>query len=141
MLHLKKLSPVGKGAPTVRMNLDTLYSVGVFDNDGEMSVTIPKSGLYQSVMILDTDGYTPFFLTAPGVYPIKHESKTLFVAVRTVIKDRHSEASFKEAIAAQAGIKVEGHGSKAYMMPAYNQEQLHKLTAEYNKKMLAAGIA
>jgi len=140
MLHLKKLSPIGNKAPTIRMNLDTLYSVGVYDNDGDMTVTIPKSGIYQSIMILDTDGYTPFFLTAPGVYPIKHKSKTLFVAVRTVIKDRHSEESFKEAYAAQVGIKVEGGGSNSYISPPYNQEQLHKLTAQYNKKMLAAGI-
>jgi hypothetical protein len=141
MLHLKKLSPVGNKAPTIRMNLDTLYSVGVYDNDGEMTITIPESGIYQSIMILDTDGYTPFFFTTPGVYPIKHKSDTLFVAVRTVIKDRHSEKSYKEAFAAQAGIKVEGNGNKGYVMPAYNQEQLHKLTAEYNKKMLESGIS
>ncbi len=141
MLHLKKLSPIGNKAPTIRMNLDTLYSVGVYDNDGEMTITIPESGLYQTIMILDTDGYTPFFLSAPGVYPIKHKSETLFVAVRTVVKDRHSEDSFKEAIAAQAGIKVVGNGSDEYVMPAYNQEQLHALTAEYNKKILESGIA
>jgi len=140
MLHLKKLSPIGNKAPTIRMNLDTLYSVGVYDNDGEMTITIPESGLYQTIMILDTDGYTPFFLSAPGVYPIKHKSEILFVAVRTVVKDRHSEDSFKEAIAAQAGIKVVGNGSDEYVMPAYNQEQLHALTAEYNKKILEAKI-
>jgi hypothetical protein len=141
MLHLDKLSPIGNKAPTIRMNLDTLYSVGVYDNDGDMTITIPESDLYQSIMILDTDGYTPFFLSVPGVYPIKHRSKTLFVAVRTVIKNRHSEESFKEAYAAQAGIKVEGNGSGNYVAPNYNQEQLHKLTAEYNKKMLDSGIA
>lgn len=140
LLHLEKLSPIGNKAPTIRMNLDTLYSVGVYDNDGDMTLTIPKSGLSQSVMILSTDGYTPFFFAEPGVYPIKHKSKTLFFAVRTSVKDRHSEASFKEAYAAQAGIKVEGNGPKLYVMPLYDQEQLHKLTAEYNKQFLAAGI-
>ena len=50
MLHLEKLSPVGQDAPTIRMNLDTLYSVGVYDNDGEMTVTIPESNLYQSFL-------------------------------------------------------------------------------------------
>jgi hypothetical protein len=141
MLHLEKLSPVGQDAPTIRMNLDTLYSVGVYDNVGEMTVTIPESNLYQSMMIMDTDGYTPFFLTEPGVYPIKHQSETLFIAVRTGVENRHDEESFKSAIAAQAGIKVEGYGTKPYVAPAYNQEQLHKLTAEYNKKILAAGVS
>ena len=134
MHHLKELSPIGNKAPTIRMNLDTLYSVGVYDNDGDMTITIPETGLYQSIMILDTDGYTPFFLSAPGVYLIKHDSKTLFVAVRTVVKDRNSKASFAKAHKAQAGIKVEGNGSKSYVMPAYNQNQLHKLTADYNNK-------
>ena len=141
MLHLKELSPIGNKAPTIRMNLDTLYSVGVYDNDGDMTITIPESGLYQSIMILDTDGYTPFFLYKPGTYTIKHASKTLFVAVRTVVKDRHAKASFEKAYAAQKGIKVVGNGPSTYTMPAYDQKQLHKLTTEYNAKMLKAGIA
>ncbi len=131
MMHLDKLSPIGNTAPTIRMNLDTLYSVGVFDNSqGEMTVAIPDSGIDQSIMIMDTDGYTPYWLTLPGVYAIKHSSKTLFILARTVVKNRHSEDSFNKAYAAQAGIKIEGYGPKKYIMPAYNQEQLHKLTAE-----------
>jgi hypothetical protein len=140
MLHEKKLSPVGPDAPTIRMNMDTLYSVGVYDNDGSMTVTIPASKLYQTVMILDTDGYTPFFLTDPGTHEIKHETKTLFIAVRTGITDRNSKASFEEAYKAQAGIDVAGNGPKNYVAPNYNNEQLHALTAEYNKNMLAAKI-
>jgi hypothetical protein len=141
LLHLKELSPIGKDAPTIRMNLDTLYSVGVYDNDGEMTITIPETSLYQSIMVLDTDGFTPFFLSAPGVYSVKHSSETLFVGVRTGVEDRHSEASFQQAHAAQAGVTVKGNGSKPYQMPAYNQEQLHQLTAEYNTKMLESGIS
>lgn len=140
MLHEKKLSPVGPDAPTIRMNLDTLYSVGVYDNDGSMTLTIPESDVYQSVMIMDTDGYTPFFIAEPGTHKIEHKSKTLFFAVRTGIKDRHSKASFEEAYKAQKGLKVEGNGPGKYVMPAYKQDQLHKLTAEYNKKILEAGI-
>ncbi len=130
MLHLEELSPIGPDAPTIRMNLDTLYSVGVYDNDGEMSVTIPDSDLYQTVMILDTDGYTPFFLSEPGTHLVKHDSDYLFIAVRTGIEDRHDEASFEEAYVVQEGIKVEGNGTKPYVMPAFDQEQLHALTAE-----------
>jgi hypothetical protein len=140
MLHLDKLSPAGPSAPTIRMNLDTLYSVGVYDNDGELLITIPESDVYQSIMILDTDGYTPFYLTEPGQYSIEHDSETLFVAVRTGVTDRHSKESFEKAYKAQEGIKVERHEPEKYVMPNYDQEQLHGLTAEYNKKMLAAGI-
>lgn len=141
MLHRTELSPIGPDAPTIRMNLDTLYSVGVYSNDGEMSVTIPESGIYQSVMVLDTDGYTPFFFTSPGTHKMKNDSEYLFVAVRTVVKDRNSKESFEQAYAAQKGIKVEGNGDKPYVMPAFNQKQLHALTAEYNKKMLESKIS
>ena len=116
MMHLKELSPIGHDAPTIRMNLDTLYSIGVYDNDGEMEVTIPESDLYQSIMIVDTDGYTPFFSTEAGTYKIEHESETLFVAVRTGVEDRLSEDSFKAAYAAQEGIKVEGYGDGNYVI-------------------------
>jgi hypothetical protein len=140
MLHLKELSPTGPDAPTIRMNLDTLYSVGVYDNDGSMLVSMAESDVYQSIMILDTDGYTPYFITEPGEYVIEHDSETLFIAIRTGVDDRHSQDSYERAHAAQTGIKVERHGSGAYVMPPYDQEQLHALTAEYNQKMLAAKI-
>jgi len=47
IVHREELSPTGSDAPTIRMNLDTLYSIGVYDNGGDMSLTIPDSGLYQ----------------------------------------------------------------------------------------------
>jgi len=142
LLHLTELSPIGPDAPTIRMNLDTLYSVGVFDNTvgGGLTVTVQESGLYQSVMILDTDGYTPFFFTEPGVYHVKHASRTLFIGVRTMVKDRHDKASFALAHVAQKGVTVSGGGSTPYVAPAFNQEQLKALTAEYNNTALAGGI-
>ena len=140
MAHRKELSPIGPDAPTIRMNLDTLYSVGVFNNDGEMTLTLPDTDVYQSAMIIDTDGYTPFFFVEPGTYTLKHDSEYLFIAVRTGVKDRHSEASFEEAYTAQEGIKVEGHGTRPYVMPPYDQDQLHALTAEYNEKIMESGI-
>ena len=149
MLHRTELSPVGPDAPTIRMNLDTLYSVGVYHNDGEMSVTIPESGLYQSIMILDTDGYTPFFFAEPGTFPVKNESEYLMIAVRTVVKDRHNKASFEEAYAAQKGIKVEGNGSETYVMPpqpaAFDQVRCSSLTcvlpSPYVKEMPDSSIS
>jgi hypothetical protein len=140
MLHLKELSPTGPDAPTIRMNLDTLYSVGIYDHDGSMLVSMAESDVYQSIMILDTDGYTPYFMTEPGEYAIEIDSDFMFIAIRTGVEDRHSPESFERAHAAQSGITVEGHGSDAYVMPSYDQEQLHELTAEYNQKMLAAKI-
>ena len=141
MVHLKDLSPIGPDAPTIRMNLDTLYSVGVYNNDGEMTLTLPETDIYQSAMILDTDGYTPFFFVGPGTYKLEHDSEYLFIGIRTIVKDRHDQSSFEAAYEAQKGVKVEGHGSKPYVMPPYNQQQLHALTAEYNKKMLESGIS
>lgn len=141
MVHRKQLSPIGPDAPTIRMNLDTLYSVGVYNNDGEMTLTLPETDVYQSAMVLDTDGYTPFFFVEPGNYTLKHDSEYLFIAIRTGVKDRHSKASFEEAYEAQKGVMVEGYGPKPYVMPPYDQEQLHALTAEYNNKMLESGIS
>ena len=141
MAHRKELAPIGPDAPTIRMNLDTLYSVGVYNNDGEMTLTLPETDVYQSAMIIDTDGYTPFFFVEPGTYTLRHDSEYLFIAIRTGVKDRHSKASFEEAYKAQEGVKVEGHGSKPYVMPPYDQKQLHALTAEYNEKMLESGIS
>lgn len=140
LLHLKKLSPIGNSAPTIRMNLDTLYSVGVFDNDGEMTVTMRESNIYQSIIVIDEAGYTPFFFTKPGTYQIKHKSKSLVIGARTMVKDRHSKHSFEEAHEAQKGVQVSGYGSGDYVMPAYDQVELHKLTSIYKEKMLTIGI-
>jgi hypothetical protein len=51
--YLKELSPVGPNSPTIRMNRDTLYSVGEFRNMGEITVTLPESDQFQSVIVID----------------------------------------------------------------------------------------
>jgi hypothetical protein len=68
MLHLKELSPVGPGAPTIRMNLNTLYSVGVgarspptIDTFGSKSVAPTKRVSVAGSVIMNR--------TAPAVPP------------------------------------------------------------------------
>ena len=61
ILHVKRLGEIGPNAPTIRMNRDTLYSSAVVDNsNGSLTVTLPEADIYQSVMILDDGGFTPF---------------------------------------------------------------------------------
>ena len=74
LLHLKELSPVGPNAPTIRMNRDTLYSVGVFKNTGEITITLPESEQFQSVMVIDDQSFNPPVVNGVGTYPIKSDS-------------------------------------------------------------------
>jgi hypothetical protein len=74
----------------IRMNRDTLYSVGVFDLDAApVTVTLPDSGKrFMSMQVIDEDQYAPNVFYAPGRYTIgKDDVGTRYVAlaIRTFV--------------------------------------------------------
>jgi hypothetical protein len=144
LVHLKKLSPTGPDAPTIRMNLDTLYSVGVFKNTGNLTVTLPESEQFQSVMVIDDESFNPLVVNGEGTYPIKSDAEYLFIAVRTYVADQNDQSTYEFAYTKQAGVVVTGADSSpraSYVMPNYNQTQLEALTQVLIDDLTASGKA
>lgn len=136
--HFRKISPVGNQAPTVRMNWDTLYSVAVLDNPNQsIEVTIPDSGVFQTILVLDDQAYSKYYFQKTGTHKIESESPYLILIARTGIKDRNSKEDLAKARKAQDGLIIKGQGNKPFTPTQYDRASLEALTAELNQEFLA----
>ena len=93
LMHMTSVTPSGP-APTVRMNRDTLYSAAILDtSSGKASITLPEGDLYQSVLMIDTDGYARKFIVKPGTHMVATDTKFVWVLVRTGLEKGIDEDS------------------------------------------------
>jgi len=123
LLHMTTVTPSGP-APTVRMNRDTLYSAAILDaSSGTASITLPEGDLYQSVLMVDTEGYARRFVVEPGTHSVPADTKFIWVLVRTGL-----EKGLDEARRIQSLVTVQGMGEDTYFSPEYDEESLAKLT-------------
>jgi hypothetical protein len=83
LYHFRKPTPLDK-QNIVRMNRDTLYSMGVVDTSKGATITVPEvpKGRYFSVYLVDNDHYCPFVIYAPGKHELPKDTKHLGVGVR-----------------------------------------------------------
>lgn len=143
IVHLRDVSPTGSGAPTVRMNWDTLYSVRIVKvaDDHTFTVHLPQSDLYMSAHILDSDGFAPYYLVEKGKdHEVKVNTDFALIIFRTEILDRKSKDSLRKTHASQDRIRVTGMMNAGYEPPAFDQEQLEKLRKKYKQEFLDSGI-
>ena len=106
------------------MNRDTLYSAAVLDtSSGNASITLPEGDLYQSVLMVDTDGYARNFIVEPGTHKVAEDTKFVWVLVRTGL-----EKGIEEARRFQALATVQGMGADTYSAREYDDESLAELT-------------
>jgi len=123
LMHMTDVTPSGP-APTVRMNRDSLYSAAILDiSSGNASITLPEGDLYQSVLMVDTDGYAREFILEPGTHMVATDTKFVWVLVRTGL-----EKGLDEARRMQALVTVQGMGDDTYSSPEYDHESLAKVT-------------
>jgi len=123
LMHMTDVTPSGP-APTVRMNRDTLYSAAILDTStGNASITLPEVDLYQSVLMIDTDGYARDFVLEPGTHKVVINTKFVWVLVRTGL-----EKGVEEARRVQALVTVQGMGDATYSAAEFDEESLASLT-------------
>lgn len=130
------LSPIGNKAPTIRMNLDTLYSVAVLDNSTQdIQITIGEEDVFQSVLVIDSLGYSVHYIQKPGTFTIDSKSPWVGLIFRTTVEDASSEADLNKARAAQKSFKIEGQGPSNYNPEKYDEASLaaysHILAEEF----------
>jgi hypothetical protein len=91
-MHLTKVTPSGP-APTVRMNRDSLHSAAIVDTStGMATIALPEGDLYQSVMMVDTEGYARKFILKPGTHPVVTDTPFVWLLVRTGLEKGQNEA-------------------------------------------------
>ena len=136
--HFRDLSPIGPTAPTIRMNLDTLYSVAVLDNSTHnIEVTIPENDILQTILVLDDQAYSIHYFQKPGKHKIVSDSPFVILIARLGVKDRNNPADIEKAGKAQDGLLITGQGTQPFSPTKYDRKSLEALTAELNKEFLA----
>lgn len=134
LFHIRTPTPLDK-QNVVRMNRDTLYSMGVVDTSKGATITVPElpEGRYASVYLLDNDHYVPFVIYKSGIHKLPQETKYLIIGVRIKVfnPEDKSEIAMINKLQDQFIIKADSEES----MPAFkwNMDSLKAMTAQYEK--------
>jgi len=81
--HFRNITPLDK-QNVIRMNRDTLYSMGVVDTSKGATITVPEfpKDRYISVYLVDNDHYCPFVIYTSGTHELPKDTKYLGIGVR-----------------------------------------------------------
>jgi hypothetical protein len=110
----------------IRTNLDTPYSIGVFDLTTPVTITMPDAGKrFQSLLVINQDHYIKHVSYGPGPVTLTQDkvgTRYAYVMVRTFMdpkdaSDRKSAASLQDRI----GVAQSDPGS--FEAPDWDQDQ------------------
>jgi len=113
----------------IRMNRDTLYSIGAFDLTEPLTITKPESDRWQSMMLVNQDHSALMTIYEPGEYVITQEQVgTRFVVVifRTLV-NANDPADITEANKVQDAITVEQADVGSLDLPDWDTSSLTKV--------------
>jgi len=132
--HIRQPTPID-AQKVIRMNRDTLYSVGVFDLSEPVTVIKPDTGdRYQSMMVLSQDAYIPTVVYDPGDYTLSKDTvgtRYAIVWLRTLV-DATKPDDIKAVNEIQDAVKVNQASPGTFEIPNWDQADLKKLTDAIN---------
>lgn len=135
LFHFRSPTPLNK-QNVVRMNRDTLYSMGVVDTSEGATITVPElpEDRYASVYLVDNDHYCPFVIYKPGTHDLPRDTKYLGIGVRIQVFNPQDpqELALVNKLQDQFIIKA----SSSEPLPDFNwdTQSLQALTEEYEKR-------
>jgi hypothetical protein len=125
--HERELAAIDRQT-VIRLNRDTLYSMGVFDLDAApVSITLPDTGKrYMAVQVVNQDHYTTDVLYAPDARTLTKESVgTRYVAllIRTFVNPNDA-ADVKAVHALQDSIVITQQTTGRFETEDWDQQSL-----------------
>lgn len=139
-LHVREPVPVEEQT-VIRMNRDTLYSIGVFDLIDPVTVTKPAGdGRFQSMLAISQDHFVVAVEHDPGSYKFTKDdvgTRYLFVLFRTFV-DPADESDIASAHKMQDQIVVSQRDAGTFEVPDWDHESLNRVRSLLNA--LAAGV-
>lgn len=138
--HVRTPTPVD-AQPVIRMNRDTLYSLGVVDLREPATVTLPDAGeRYLSLMVVNRDHYVTLVAHGAGeveLRPEDHGTDYVCCIVRTLVDP--ADADDVAAVnALQDQMELKGGSSVAFEMPEYDTDSMDATRAALLQ--LAGGV-
>lgn len=132
--HFRHVTPLDK-QNVIRMNRDTLYSMGVVDTSRGATITVPElpEDRYASVYLVDNDHYCPFVIYKSGTHELPRDTKYLGLGVRIQVFDPKDadEVAMINKLQDQFIIKA----GSSDPLPDFNWDiqSLKALTVQYEK--------
>jgi hypothetical protein len=133
LYSFRRLAPLDRQT-VVRMNRDTLYSVGVVDTSAGAAIVVPPmpAGRYASVMLVDNDHYCPGVLYASGRHELPRDTKYIGVIVRIQLLRPDDPDDVALVNALQDGFTIEAGSADPFPEPTWDLASLDALRATYN---------
>jgi hypothetical protein len=132
LLNSRKPTPIDQ-QKVIRMNRDTLYSIGVFDLTTPLTITKPDTGdRFQSLQVINQDEYVPIPVTyKPGKHTLTQDkcgTRYVVVAIRT-FGNANDPADIKKVNAIQDQIKVKQASKGKFEIPNWDKKSKDRLRA------------
>ncbi len=121
--HNRTPTPIDK-QNVIRMNRDTLYSLGVVDISSGATVTLPDAGKrYMSLMVINNDGYVNEVFYGAGAHELtvdKFDTPVVGLVIRT-LANPEDQADLAAAHALQDQIVIDAGSDAVFAMPDYDK--------------------
>jgi hypothetical protein len=125
LCHTRGPVPVDKQT-VIRTNLDTPYSVGVFDLTTPVTITMPDPGKrFQSLLVMNEDHYIKHVSYGPGPVTLTKDmigTRYVYVMARTFM-DPNDPGDRQAGAALQDKIAVSQASPGSFEIPDWDQEQ------------------
>lgn len=133
-LHIRQPTPIDK-QDVIRMNRDTLYSMGVFDLTEPVTIVKPDSdGRFQSMLVINQDHSMLPVEHGSGDFTLTQEkvgTRYVFVVFRTFANPNDPE-DVKAANALQDRIEVRQKSPGSFEIPEWDEASLKKVRDAIN---------
>jgi hypothetical protein len=132
--HFRRPTPLDK-QNVVRMNRDTLYSMGIVDTTKGAMITVPElpKDRYASVYLADNDHYCPFVIYSSGTHELPRDTKYLGVGVRIQVFNPKDEAEVGLINKLQDQFIIKANSAEPLPEFKWDLRSLKALTDQYEK--------
>jgi hypothetical protein len=138
--HFRRPTPLDK-QNVIRMNRDTLYSMGVVDTSKGATITVPEfpKDRYVSVYLVDNDHYCPFVIYCSGTHELPRDTQYLGLGVRIQVFNPKDEDEVAMINKLQDQFIIRANSADPLPQFKWDLESLKALTDQYGKDFARYG--
>ncbi len=135
LFHFRHITPLDRQT-VIRMNKDTLYSMGIVDTHKGATITFPEipDGRYASIYLVDNDHYVPAVFYKPGIYKLPRDTKYLGIGVRIQLFNPDDPEEIKLINQLQDQFVIKANSADPFPAFKWDKASLKALHAQYEKE-------
>lgn len=134
LYHFRRVTPLDQQT-IIRMNKDTLYSMGVVDTSKGATITFPQipDGRYTSIYLVDNDHYCPFVIYTPGTHELPRDTQYLGIGVRIQLFNPNDPDEIALVNRLQDQFVINANNAEPLPEFQWDSETLDALRSKYEK--------